>query len=448
MTTDNRSHQWETDLQDALQRRDAVALAAVLDEVHAADLATLYPDLDETEQATLLDVLSDVQAAELLDELEPEDRAGVLDLLSVERASQILEEMPADEAADLLAELPTKEADALLERMEPELADDVTELLRYPEDCAGGLMTTEFVRVMPDDTVADVLALLRRHHNDAEMIYDLFVLDEDDRLLGVVTLRDLIVNDPAVVMADIMNREVEEVPTAMPQREVAELVRRRDLLALPVVDDEGRMQGIVTVDDVGDVVEEEAADDLLELSGSEDHEEEDAASERRGWRSGLFALLGGLGASVLVWLFSRVLGNWAHVAVQLPLLLVLGLTISSQTTLAIDRAYESAVERHQLGRIISRELWTGVVLALIGSLLAGALMVALRKGLLVGIAVAWPMAAGLWVIAAASVATSLLLFRHREGLGPAFHALVITLALLGGVTVYLLMAQWTAGLVL
>ena len=131
--------------------------------------------------------------------------------------------MPSDDAADLLADLPTAEVNALLERMAPAQVEEVSDLLRYEEDTAGGLMAKEFIRVAPDQTVAEVMELLR-HQGEAEMIYYVYVLDEEERLLGIVTLRKLIVSNPATEMSEIMMREFVSVPTDMPQEEVADAV--------------------------------------------------------------------------------------------------------------------------------------------------------------------------------------------------------------------------------
>ena len=151
--------------------------------------------------------------------------------------------------------------------------------------------------------------------------------------------------------------------------------RRHDLLAVPVLDDEGRMQGIVTVDDIGDVVREEAAEDLLELSGAE--EQEEAPQPRRvGWRSGLLALAGGIIAAIVLWLYSRTLTDWIHVAVMLPLLLVLGITAASQAALAMDHAYDAGSERLRPGRVFAREALAGAALAIISGVLAGAFIFA------------------------------------------------------------------------
>jgi len=442
MTTESQ-REWGEALYSALVQRDREKVARALEDVHAADLAEYFLELDEPQQIVLLDALSDEQAATLLDELEPDERAEVLDMLPIERTSNILDEMPADEAADLLAELPAAEADALLERMEPEQAGDVAELMRYPEDTAGGLMTKEFVAVGPDETAAEVMTRLRIHHDDAEMIYYLYVLDEDERLLGEVTLRDLIVCPPATAMSEMMHREFVSVRPDLPQEEVAEIVRRHDLLAVPVLDDEGHLLGIITVDDVGDVVQEEAAEDLLESGGGTPSAEETRPwAGLPGWRTGLLALAGGILGGGLIWFFAGMLhGVWKDVGLLLPLVLILGIFAANQAALAMDHAYESAVERQQLARVFLREILAGLAPAVIGGLLAAAVMLILHFQRREVATLAFPAALALWVAAIAGALGTVIFRRHGERLGVPTATLIVAAALLFVVAVYLLVAR-------
>jgi magnesium transporter len=446
MPTDERQSEWIAHLRDVLECGDAALLREVVEAAHAADLAEAYPELDEDERRVLLDALDDEHTAELLAELESEEQHELLDELPVERVSDVLDEMASDDAADLLADLPTQEVDALLEHMEPERADEVAALLRYDEDTAGGLMATEFVRVGPDDSAETVLADLRRHAGDAEMIYILYVLDDDDRLLGIVNLRALIVCAPDTPMTELMHREVDSVRVDTPQEQVAALVRRRDLLAVPVLDDEGRMHGIVTVDDVGEVVEEEAAEDLLEVSGSEDAEEVPRPwIAWRNWRSGLLALVGGVIISLLVWRLTSALTLSVDVIVLLPLLLVLSITASSQAALAIDTAFDDPVEHRYPGAILFRELQAGAAPAGIGGVLAGAVVFFIARGthdaLARAWAVAWPMFLALWLAALVGAVGVNVVRRRADHTGSSAHTAIVITALLLASGVYLALAR-------
>lgn len=426
-----------------MTRGDAAALGELLEDIHAADLADVFIELDEPEQIAVLEALTDEQAAELLTELEPEDQAVMLDQLTVERTSDLLEEMSSDDAADVLAELPDAEVDALLERMEPEAADDVAELLRYSEDTAGGLMAKEYAHVAPEQTVAETLALLRDHYADAEMIYEIYVIDEDERLLGVVTLRQLIAHQPDAVMSDIMSREFMSVTTDMPEEDVADVVRRHDLLAVPVLDEDGRMQGIVTVDDIGEVVQDAAAEDLLEMSGGEEVAEAPRGAwlRRPAWRTGLIALAGAVLIAAVMWAFKGQLGLLPGVAALLPLLLVLAISAASQAALAMDHAYAHAVESRQLGRIVLREIYAGAGLALIVGVLAVTLLLVLPPHHLgSALHTALPLVVSLWAASLIGIIGAAIVLRRGE-FGSIHHAAIITAALLAAVSLDLWLTQ-------
>jgi CBS domain-containing protein len=225
-----------------------------LSELHPADLASIIADLAPRDRAGIVATLGDEALADVVEELEPEDQVDLLEGLSPERAADILEEMIPEDAADLVADLDQDTRDSILRYMEREEAEEVQELLGYPEDSAGGLMTTEFVALDERLTASEAIDRLRELEPDAETIYYVYVTDEDGRLVGVLSLRDLIVARPDARIGDVMIREPVAVAVTADEDEVAEVVAHYNLLAVPVVDDEERLVGIVTVDDAIDTV--------------------------------------------------------------------------------------------------------------------------------------------------------------------------------------------------
>jgi CBS domain-containing protein len=225
-----------------------------LAKMHPADIADVVERLSVPQRQAVFASLDDETAAEALEEMSPEDQAEILERLDDERAADILEEMGPDEAADLLADLPEDRAEALLQKMEEEEADDVEELLAYPEDTAGGLMTTEYVTVTSDLTAGEAIDRLRELEPEAEQVYYVYVVDQGENLLGVLSLRDLIVARPDTPITEIMITKVISVPLTTPTADVAEVMRKYNLLAIPVTDIDGHLEGIVTVDDVMDTV--------------------------------------------------------------------------------------------------------------------------------------------------------------------------------------------------
>jgi magnesium transporter len=225
-----------------------------LAELHPADLATIIDQLSRNDRVGVIASLDDEAAADAIGEMEPETQVEVMEDLEPERAADILEEMDPDEAADLVADLSDESRVEILGLMEKDEADEVQGLMTYDEETAGGIMTTEFVAVPATLTAAQTIDRLRDLEPDAETIYYVYVTDSDERLVGVLSLRDLIVSKPEIVISTFMFDEPVAVRTDTSQEEVTEVVARYNLLAVPVVDAEGRLEGIVTVDDAMDTL--------------------------------------------------------------------------------------------------------------------------------------------------------------------------------------------------
>ena len=217
--------------------------------LHPADVAHIVEQLAPRDRAGILAALDDERAADVLEELAADDQVDILEALSPEKAADILEEMGPDEAADLVADLSEERQEQLLGLMEPEEASDVRELLAYGEETAGGLMTTDFITVTPEMTAEQVIERLRELHPDADQVYYLYVADEEGMLVGTITLRGLIVAAPETFVRDFMRPDPISVALDLDAEQVGAAIARYNLLALPVVDADGRMQGIVTVDD-------------------------------------------------------------------------------------------------------------------------------------------------------------------------------------------------------
>ncbi len=227
---------------------------ARLAELHPADLADIIDQLTPRDRLGVLASLDDEALADVVEEMEPDTQVEVLEDLEPSRAADILEEMSPDDAADLVADLSDRSRDEILALMERDEAEEVRDLLAFPEDSAGGMMTTEFVAVPATLTAAETIDRLRELEPDAETIYYVYVVDDDGRLVGVLSLRDLIVARPETRIAEVMIDEPVAVPALEPAESVAETIAHYNLLAVPVVDDEGRLVGIVTVDDAIDTV--------------------------------------------------------------------------------------------------------------------------------------------------------------------------------------------------
>jgi magnesium transporter len=223
-------------------------------ELHPADLAEILSDLNRSESNRFLEALDVKTVADTLEEVEPDFQASLVESMPDEKVADILEEMAPDDAADLLAELPEDRSQELLNLMEDEDAEDVRKLLSYPEDTAGGIMTTEYFSLPPDLTADQAIALLRESAEEAETIFYVYVTDTDEQLQGVFSLSDLILAKPATPVTEFMHRRVVTVRLDESQEAVAQVIAKYNLLAVPVVDEQERLHGIVTADDALDKI--------------------------------------------------------------------------------------------------------------------------------------------------------------------------------------------------
>jgi magnesium transporter len=384
-----------TTLEAALDARDAVATAAALRELtESGELADRMASLSRSEARRLAEVLGDEALGELLGELDPGDAASILSLLAAVDAADVLESMDPDEAADVAAEIAPEHVDQILVEMEPIEAEELRGLLLYPPDSAGGRMTPAFVSIAPDLTARQTILALQRLSEQAETISYVYVTDEADHLLGVLSLRLLVLSPPETPIERLLNPDVVRVPVLADQEEAARVLTEHNLLAVPVVDDENRLLGIITVDDVADILQQEATEDIERLGGSEPLEEPYLRAapvllwrKRVGWLLALF-LAEAYTGTVLRHYQSEV---EAVVALSffIPLLIGTGGNVGSQVVTTIVRAMAVGdVRFNDVFRIVKKELITGLML---GAVMAAATFIramTLSVGIDVGLTVA------------------------------------------------------------
>lgn len=231
----------------------------MLSELHPADIADIISQVSREEGTHLFKGLDIETAAEALSELKPEMQTEIITAMDTEKAADIIEEMPPDEAADIVSDLPTEKAKELLESIEKEDAEDIQELLGHEEDTAGGIMTNEYIAYPPDMTVQDAISRFKVDSKEVETVYYIYVLDKNEKLMGVASLREILLAEPNSLLADIMETNLKTVSPGEDEMTVAEIISKYNLLALPVVDEDGYMHGIITVDDIIDILLPSAA---------------------------------------------------------------------------------------------------------------------------------------------------------------------------------------------
>lgn len=376
-----------------LQDGSTEILANFLSQLHPADIAEILEELSEEERTGVLSLLDSELAAPVLEELDYEDQSDLLRQLGQQRATAILDEMSDDNIADLLGEVPPQEAREILQVMEKEEAQDVQDLLKYPEDTAGGLMTTEYVALPAEITAEEAIATLRQLAPDAETIYYVYVVDARGVLVGVLSLRDLIVAPPDTPIQQIMHRKVISVEATMDQEEVARVVSKYDFLAVPVVDKEGRLLGIVTVDDVIDVIEEEASEDIYRLAATSPEEHDfvlspwERAKKRLPWLIGL--LFGELLAGNVIKNFSGIIEVVTALAFFIPVMTGEAGNAATQSLAVVVRGLATGeIDLKEIWQVVLKEakvgllvgLITGIVLAVVAFFWEGSPVIGLLTG--------------------------------------------------------------------
>ncbi len=404
----------------SLEMDDLAGAVAAIEALRAPDQADLFYELDDEDQAALLPHLDPEDSADILEELEDEDAARIVASLTREDAVRIIDEMEPDEAADLLVELEPETQEYVLSHLED--GAELRPLLLHPEDTAGGLMTSEFLALGRRMTVGEALAALRTWRPDAEDTYDVYLIDRAGRLAGEVTMRRLLRADHNTLLIDIVEEESVSALVGTDQEEVAHIMSRYDLVSLPVVDARGVLVGVITIDDVVDVLEEETTEDFQRFGGGEPLEDPYLDSgvltitrKRIGWLLLLF-VTETLTGSVLRH-FEEEMAAVVSLAFFIPLLIGTGGNAGSQTTSTIIRALAvEDLDKRGLLRPLVHETLIGLVL---GSIMA---VVAYGRALMwnTGQAVALTVAASIFAIVVwANVLGSVLpIVAHRLKIDP------------------------------
>ena len=355
-------------VQAYLEAGDIAGAIALVEALRPPDQADVFEELHIGEQEILLPRLDVEDAADILEELENEDAAELASLFDARTLGRILDEMATDEAADLLGDLkPLQVSQALAQMVD---AGGVQSLLEFPDDSAGGLMTTEFLPLRRDMTAAQALVALRKWAPEDEAAYYLFVTDPMGRLCGAVRLMELIKAPPTARLHEVMDTDVISIRADADQEECARLISRYDVMSLPVVDEQGVLIGLITIDDLVDVLEDEATEDMQRLGGTVplgrrylDTPVLQVASKRVGWLL-LLIVTGTLTATVMR-SFESLLSAEVALAFFVPLVIGTGGNAGSQTTATIIRALAIGdVDWRDVIKVFWHESRTGLLLGL------------------------------------------------------------------------------------
>ncbi len=367
------------DVKVLIGQKNIEALANLIAQMRAADLAELIMYLDSDERLFIIQMMEPEGAGEVLIELEQPVQIRILKDLDNQALSHIVEELDSDDAADLVGDLPAERAREVIEAVDDDVSRELEKLLPYPEDSAGGIMALEFLSVKADVTVQDAIDSIREKGKDIENLYFIWVTDDYDRLVGFISLKDLVLRKPETQISKIMNPEVISVNVRTDQEEVARMVMRYDLVNIPVVDDYNRLVGRITHDDIMDVIEEEADEDISLMAGVFDQEitEESAVRISRARLPWLVAaLFGGIFAAAVIHRFAATLEQMIALSFFFPVVMAMGGNTGTQAATLVVRGLAT-------GEItfvkIGKRLWMELRVALVNGLICGGIL-----GLVVG----------------------------------------------------------------
>lgn len=381
------------ELKELIDGKNLKGLSLVLRDIHPADIVDIIREMDPAERAITLRVLDKTKIAEVFSLLDPEEEEELLGYFTEHRAKTILLEMSPDDRTQLLDELPASVVKKLLSLFPVEEREEANILLNYPPQSAGRVMTTDYVDLGTEITVSEALEYIRKTGPDRETIYTCYAINEKRVLCGVVSLKDIILAKPDQKISQIMNENVYKVKTTDDQEEAAKAIHKYDFLSLPVVDSENRLVGIITVDDILDIVEEETTEDFHKMAAIQ-------LPEEKYFRAGYFKQLSGR----VVWLFvlvlaatisgkvlqkySLALSSVIALAYFIPMLMGAGGNIGSQSSTLVIRALATGeLTLRQWWKVLVREACAGFVIGTVLGTTAFFIAIFLLQDTMLGITV-------------------------------------------------------------
>jgi len=366
------------DMVRRLSRRGAIEhLMKLINKTHPADMAWVYRHLTETERTAVFNIIVKTPfVGEFLSELDGSLVTELVKGLTPQYMGEILSDMPSDDAVDILDILPDPVADEIREHMGQKDRDEVEELLQYDPDTAGGLMSPDFMYLDEELAVSDAIISVQKRSAEKEMVFYLYITHGDHKLSGVVSLRELLMHPAERKLKDIMNSNVISVTTDTDQGEVAHVVSKYNILAVPVVDSNYTLVGIVTVDDIIDVIREEASEEFLQMAGAGKDREillkstRESAFIRAPW---LFASwLGGIMVMFIIGFFEAELSEVIALASFIPIVIGMGGNIATQSSTIVVRGIATGrINLDEPFRVIFKEMRVGLILGLIYGLFLG-----------------------------------------------------------------------------
>ncbi len=424
---EDRHQEHVHDLTEAVERNDLRGVKEVVDSLHPAEVASLLESLPQKERDLVWEQLDAEQHTDVLAEAEDAVRASRMAQMNAEELAAVAQDVDLDDAVDILQDLPEDLVDEVLLAMDAQDRARLESVLRYPEDTAGGLMNTDVITVRADVTLETVIRYLRRRSEIPEKTNRLMVVDRDNRYLGALRLAALLINDPQVEVQTLMETDFPSIPASAPESEVAKLFEQRDLISAPVVDEQGRLLGRITVDDVMDVIRDEGEHSFMGMAGL--HEEEDMFAPVMRTARGRALWLGinlatALFASWVIGWFEATLQQVVALAILMPVVASMGGIAGTQALTVVIRGMAlGQVGWSNLRWLMFKELMVGVLNSLGWALVVGGIAMMWFGNGVLGIIVGAALIINL--VAAAITGAGLPLVLRRLSIDPALAGGVI-----------------------
>ncbi|HKY62819.1 MAG TPA: magnesium transporter [bacterium] len=402
-----------SEFEDFLHQSTDEEVRQVLVELHPADIADIVERLKEEDRTRIMGLLSEELAAEVLSLVEEYHKPEVIESIPEETLTKIVLHMDSDDMTDILEELPKEEAEEILDALPPDEAEPVRQLLSYPPDSAGGLMQTELVKVQAGDNLGETVRLIREKTGKFDDIINVYVVNEHDLLIGIVPLRALILGRPEQKVSEVMVKDVITAMVDMDQEQVAELFRKYDFISLPVVDQQGKLLGRILVDDIVDVIQEEASEDIYRLAGV-DKEEHVNDSPWRSIRLRLpwlsFNAITAIVAATVVGLFQGTIQKVVALAVFMPIVAGMGGNAGTQSLTVITRGLAlGELTFSNAKRVLLKELVAGICNGIILGALMATLAYLYQGNPMLGLVLGLAMISNMFMAALAGTSIPLLL---------------------------------------
>lgn len=429
-----------------VSKNNVQELRRIIYSMKPADVADLIEHLSSEERMFIFKILEPDGAGEVLIEVEPPIQESIIEKMDNQALSEIVETLDSDDAADLVGYLPEDRAKKIIESVGKDVSEELKKLLPYPEDTAGGIMALEFVAVKADATIKDAIEEIKQKKDEIENLYHIWVIDSDGKLVGVVSIKDLLLEPPEKKIREIMNPDVIYVNVYTDQEEVARLFKKYDLVSIPVVDENNRLVGRITYDDIIDVIEEEVDEDLSIMAGIVDQEiaEESPfkiSRARLPWL--VISFIGELVSAIVINRFEASIQKIIALSFFFPVIMALGGATSQQAAIIVVRGLATGdISVLSLGRRILVELKSSLLIGMILGILLGSVVSVWLSNWHLGIVIACALM--IIILNAGFIGSAVPIALYKMNIDPAFATgpFVATTNDILGLLIYLSLVTW------